>query len=197
MSNTITIGEYTYHLSKAGARDGLRLLRAWCDVEAERQMALARMYDATGSQIAAQAHDLLEREPTKQEVATNAAYITGQMHRLQSADIQTKADQMLTDERIEALIIPTLGLAIVKIGDSLSPLVGQGGIWEAHFSGRLGELFELLNAIREHNFADFFSASIGSDEAEAEAVEPGPEKQAPSTGGSGRRSVRVSARSRK
>lgn len=53
------------------------------------------------------------------------------------------------------------------VKDLLSVVVAQGkgrlaDIFDAHFSGRLGDLPALLREVIAHNFSDFFSGLVGS-----------------------------------
>jgi len=196
MNSVITIGDSRYTMSKAGAREGLRLLRGWSDVEAAQQTAMAEMHLATSARIAEGVHALAGVDETDQSKAVEQFFILGQIHHSNAADYRAKADLMLTDERVLDLIIPTLKLAHVETGGVIMPLVGPDGIWEAHFAGKLGELFQVLEAIRVYNFADFFAVSPSGNEAKAEP-EVAAEEKAESSGGSGTRSVRVTARSKK
>jgi len=201
MDNVIEIGGHTYSMSKAGAREGLRLLRGWSDVEAAQHDAIADTHLATSDRIAQGVHALAGVDENEQAAAVEQHFIVGQMHRSQAADYRAKAELMLTDERVRDLIIPTLSLATVQIGDGggvIVELAGSNGIWESHFAGKLGELFELLEALRVYNFSDFFAVSPSGNEAE-KAPEPAAQPAAParSSGGSGTRSVRATARSGK
>ena len=133
-----------------------------------------------------------------QAEAVESHFILGQMHRNQAAEYRAKAEFMLADERVRDLIIPTLALATVQVGDGqgvIMDLAGGNGIWEAHFAGKLGELFELLEAIRVYNFADFFAVSPSGSEAEKAPEQAPPPQTQKSSGGSGTRSVRATARS--
>ena len=193
--HTTTIDGHSYQISKASAREGLRLLRGWCDVEADRQEAMGAAYAASAKRLSEGVHPLAGEDPSQAYRNAEAFHINGQMHAINAADYRTRAAYMLTDDRVRDLILPTLALATVHTGGMIAEV---SDVWDHHFAGRIGALFDLLDAIRDHNFADFFAVSATSGAETQAAPETAAQTQeAPSTGGSGRPSVRATARSAK
>lgn len=195
------IAGHRYHLSKAPARRGMQLLRAWCDVDAEIQEAFASELDTQADRAWAGVHPVTASEADRERAEqAEGVRLSASLARMRAAENRARAAHLLTDDRIDTLILPTLGLALVEGAGgagAIMELAGPHGCWESHFSGRIGALFEVLEAIRDHNFADFFGASpLSGDEAATQDPEPAPPNQT-TTAGSGRPSVRASVRSQK
>jgi len=185
--HTVVIDGGTYILTKAPALAGLKLLRVWCDYEADQQEALAEVTGLTAERIHAGWHTLAD---TDQARALEHAQGRQAFHRLQAAEYRAASRYLLTDAAIRDLVEPTLCYVSYMDGGAM---VEAAETWRGHFAGRLGALIKVLQAARDHNFADFFGASEASPDPEATPGEEPPAQT--STGGSGRPSVRASARS--
>lgn len=189
------IAGHRYHLSKAPARRGMQLLRAWCDVDAEIQEAFAAELDTQADRAWSGVHPLTATDEDRQRAEqAEGVRLSASMARMRAAENRARAAFLLTDERIDSLVLPTLKLALVEGAGGSTAIMELVDCWESHFSGRIGALFEVLEAIRDHNFADFFGASPLSG-GEAATAEPEPTQT--TTPGSGRPSVRASVRSQK
>lgn len=191
----LTIDDHDYTISLASAGEGLRLLRGWLDHEAAMAEAMSAVYGRAGERVHA-GWQLPESEGVEvdpQAAAVRMAMLQEQGCAIEAAEYRAKAKHLLSDDAIRDLIVPTLRLVLLHIGDVPQPLADEsgGGLWQAHFSGRLGALFRLLTAAKDHNFADFFGAS--TDSGAGEAAEQ-PATTPARTGGSGRPSARATAR---